>query len=201
MMKDVLSKMTGRQKLQYIFDYYKVQIALILAAVLVVGYGFCRLLTKPNVLVSVGLLNTTLGSSSKSMLTDGYLDTLTERGARDKVQLTGPLFISEDPGSDAYEYTYASSLKLQAQITDRSLDVVLLDEKSLAVLEKNGYLMKLPSSVRDEEGAASSDPYAISLEGTSFSQQANMSGTVYAGLIANTTRKEQAAQYIRYLLS
>ena len=54
MMKDVLSKMTGRQKLQYIFDYYKVQIALILAAVLVVGYGFCRLLTKPNVLVSVG---------------------------------------------------------------------------------------------------------------------------------------------------
>lgn len=195
-MRDRFAQMTRRQKLQYIFDYYKVQIALILTAVFLVGYGSFRLITRPNVLVSVGLLNTTLGSSSKSLLTDGYLDTLTERGARDQVKLTGPLFISGDPGSDAYEYAYASSLKLQAEITDRSLDVVLLDKNSLAVLEDNEYLMKLPASIR-----SSSDLYAVSLEGTSFSQQAKADGTMYAGIIANTKNKEQAVRYIRYLLS
>ncbi|MEE8827221.1 MAG: hypothetical protein SOH48_07820 [Eubacteriales bacterium] len=195
-MRDVLAQMTRRQKIRYIFDYYKVQIALILAAVLLVGYGSFRLITRPNVLVSVGLLNTTLSTPSKSVLTDGYLDTLSERGSRDQVKLTGPLFISGDPGSDAYEYAYASSLKLQAEITDRSLDVVLLDEKSLAVLEDNEYLMKLPSSIQK-----SSDPYAVSLDGTSFSQQAGMDGTVYAGIIANTKNEEQAVRYVRYLLS
>ena len=87
-MRDRFAQMTRRQKLQYIFDYYKLQIALILTAVFLVGYGSFRLITRPNVLVSVGLLNTTLGSSSKSLLTDGYLDTLTERGARDQVKLT-----------------------------------------------------------------------------------------------------------------
>ena len=56
--------------------------------------------------------------------------------------------------------------------------------------------MKLPASIR-----SSSDLYAVSLEGTSFSQQAKADGTMYAGIIANTKNKEQAVRYIRYLLS
>ena len=75
---------------------------------------------------------------------------------------------------------------------------VLIDDFTgyFAVLEDNEYLMKLPASIR-----SSSDLYAVSLEGTSFSQQAKADGTMYAGIIANTKNKEQAVRYIRYLLS
>ena len=95
-----------------------------------------------------------------------------------------------------FEYNYASNLKLLAQITDRSLDVVLMDRAAMKVMERNRYLMRLPDQISGE-----SDGYAAALPDKRCRALFGGRAEVCVGIIASTPRKEEALRYVRYLLS
>jgi ABC-type Fe3+ transport system substrate-binding protein len=76
-----------------------------------------------------------------------------------------------------------------ARITDKAIDVVIVDKYALHILEKNDYLMPLDSSLN--KTVASHKKIAIRL---------NSDKPLYACIIKNSIHKDEAIKYIHYLV-
>lgn len=102
-----------------------------------------------------------------------------------------------------YEYAYASSLKLLALMTDRKLDVVLMDPEACEQFSRNDYLMDLSDidGLQEYQGSLTLKGDALSLDGSTLADTAHFSGDVLIGIIQNTQRQDAAVQYIRYCMS
>lgn len=195
-MNGYMRELNTRQKLRYLWDYYRIRIGLGVLAVIAVIAALAHARTKPDIRLSVGMINLSSGNAA-GVLKDGYLDSLSKRGRKDTVHLAEGYRIADrtDDSLD-FEYTYASNLKLLAQITDRSLDVVLMDRAAMKVMERNRYLMRLPDQISGE-----SDGYAAALPDKRCRALFGGRAEVCVGIIASTPRKEEALRYVRYLLS
>ena len=195
-MNGYMRELNTRQKLRYLWDYYRIRIGLgVLAAIAVIG-ALAHARTKPDVRLTVGMINVSSGNAA-GVLKDGYLDSLLKHGRKDTVHLAEGYRIADrtDDSLD-FEYNYASNLKLLAQITDRSLDVVLMDRAAMKVMERNRYLMRLPDQISGE-----SDGYAAALPDKRCRALFGGRAEVCVGIIASTPRKEEALRYVRYLLA
>lgn len=193
--RDGFFSLPFRQKVQWIWDYEKLPLFGILLAIFVIASLAHHALTAPLVILRVAVINTELGEESKEFLTDSYLSALSSRSGRDSISLDASYVLTDNKDSAAYEYAYVSSIKLLAAITDKDLDVVLMDEKGADIMKKNGYLMDLTGDF-----PASDDGVTLSLDQTEFADAAGFSGDVRCGIIINTKRKEQAVHYLHYLL-
>jgi hypothetical protein len=193
--REGFSSLSFRQKVQWIWDYEKLPLFGILLALFVIVSLSHHALTAPHEILRVAVINTGLGDQSKEFLTDSYLSTLSSRSGRDSISLDASFVLTDNKDSAAYEYAYASSIKLLAAITDKDLDVVLMDETGADIMKKNGYLMDLTGDF-----PASDDGVTLSLDQTKFAEAAGFSGDVRCGIIMNTKRKEQAVHYLHYLL-
>ena len=195
-MNGYMRELNTRQKLRYLWDYYRIRIGLGVLAVIAVIAALAHARTKPDIRLSVGMINLSSGNAA-GVLKDGYLDSLLKHGRKDTVHLAEGYRIADrtDDSLD-FEYTYASNLKLLAQITDRSLDVVLMDRAAMKVMERNRYLMRLPDQIAGE-----SDGYAAALPDKRCRALFGGRAEVCVGIIASTPRKEEALRYVRYLLS
>lgn len=195
-MNGYMRELNTRQKLRYLWDYYRIRIGLGVLAVIAVIAALAHARTKPDVRLTVGMINLSSGNAA-GVLKDGYLDSLLKHGRKDTVHLAeGYRIAYRTDDSLDFEYTYASNLKLLAQITDRSLDVVLMDRAAMKVMERNRYLMRLPDQISGE-----SDGYAAALPDKRCRALFGGRAEVCVGIIASTPRKEEALRYVRYLLS
>ena len=195
-MNGYMRELNTRQKLRYLWDYYRIRIGLGVLAVIAVIGALAHARTKPDVRLTVGMINVSSGNAA-GVLKDGYLDSLLKHGRKDTVHLAEGYRIADrtDDSLD-FEYNYASNIKLLAQITDRSLDVVLMDRAAMKVMERNRYLMRLPDQISGE-----SDGYAAALPDKRCRALFGGRAEVCVGIIASTPRKEEALRYVRYLLS
>ena len=175
-MNGYMRELNTRQKLRYLWDYYRIRIGLGVLAVIAVIAALAHARTKPDIRLSVGMINLSSGNAA-GVLKDGYLDSLLKHGRKDTVHLAEGYRIADrtDDSLD-FEYTYASNIKLLAQITDRSLDVVLMV-------------------------SGESDGYAVALPAKQCRALFGGRAEVCVGIIASTPRKEEALRYVRYLLS
>jgi hypothetical protein len=183
-----------KQKLQYIWDYYKPQIALVLIVCILGISGIVHLITKKTVLLTTACVDIDVGEETLSDLSDGYIRTITTDVRNPSVTVLNHMtLLSTDGEQDgvSYEYAYASEAKLTAMITDEKLDIVLMDEDALEVFTRNDYLMELPDEDSDH----------IEITDCPLMKKAGFSDPVYAGIIANTTHKEEALTYLQYLQS
>ena len=85
-MNGYMRELNTRQKLRYLWDYYRIRIGLGVLAVIAVIAALAHARTKPDIRLSVGMINLSSGNAA-GVLKDGYLDSLLKHGRKDTVHL------------------------------------------------------------------------------------------------------------------
>ena len=184
----------GIKKIEYILDYYKLPIVLSI----IIIYIFCslsyKLITKKNTLLSVAAINIEISSENIPKFSDNYLISRNFSSKKYNINFYNNLISEGNPNDGvSYEYAYASSMKLLALMTDKTLDIVLMDEKTYQTFSNNEYLYNLYDLNLSENTTNNQD--AILISSPYFSDE------IYIGIIQNSRHLEEAVQYINYLIN
>ena len=206
-LRETLRGMDRRQRITYLWDYYKWFFILLIIAGGILIYSLTTVLTRKKTVLSVALVNVQAADSILDSITDQFLQMEPEDFSGGTVKYERNLLIAADPedstqdgstgsvtdsevsytasgtdGGASYEYSYASQMKLLAMITDKKLDVVIMDQHTRDIFQRQDYMSA-----------------CVSLEGTSLYRKAGFSAPVYAGIIRNTQRPESAEKYLEML--
>lgn len=141
--RDAFRKMNVREKLDYIFTYYKLPILLGMIALAVIGSALHRQLTKKEAVLYAAFINVSVGESLEDTLTAQFIARSGESTKKNEVYLYRDLYLSDDASFVNHEYAYASRLKLLGAINAKKLDLVLMNREGYDILSQNGYLMEL----------------------------------------------------------
>lgn len=149
-----LAQLHGKQKIQYIWDYYKLPIAVCLILLYIIGYTAYGHFSKKEVLLYAGLVNVSAGGQLTDGLSGGFLDFLDADASKTELKLYTGLYLTDDPDDPDHEYAYASRIKIIAAIDGEQLDVVLMDRRAFDAFSQNGYLADMEELLQDLEPEA-----------------------------------------------
>lgn len=138
-----LRRLHGKQKLQFLWDYYKLPLAVLCIAVSVAAYSIYGHMTQKNTILYTALINVTAGEELRQNLTDAFLKSIDIDSSKYNCQLYTGLYLTEDMNSAYHAYTYASRMKILAAIDARQMDVALMDQEAFDAFSQNGYLYEM----------------------------------------------------------
>ena len=185
-----------RVKLQYIWDYYKLPLAILIIILAVFISVMYRHLTAKTPVLYLAALNVVTGNTLTEALTDGFLRNEKKNPKKEEVLYYQNLYLTDDTSDPDYSYAYASEIKLLSTIEAQKLDVVITDKKSYVALAEHGYLYDLQELFADvipEEARLSGIASASQLF-----QDAGFPEDLYIGIIRNTPRLETAKDFLAY---
>ena len=139
----------GTAKIAYIWEYYKLPIAIGCIFLYIAGYMLHGYLTHKEVVLYTALVNVSEVIPSEELSTDflNYLDTDVRKN---EVELYEGLYLTDDESSPDYGYVYASNTKITASIAGKLLDVVLMDQKAFDMLAQRGCLCNVEELLRQK---------------------------------------------------
>ncbi|MBR1742899.1 MAG: hypothetical protein IJ733_13730 [Lachnospiraceae bacterium] len=220
-----ISSLSGTQKLQYFWDYYKLH----LITVLVLLGSLCSFLhhrlTQKETVLYLGFANVVIGDDSSKKFGDDFLSTNHQNPSKKQVYFYKDLSLTDEANSINQEYAYVSRMKLLASIEARQLDIVLMNQEAFDAFSQSGYLddmdkllqTKLPKlypdlkdtlslnttssgeDAADDSSKVETYAMAINLDTSPLIKKLGFPDTVYLGVLKNSPRKETAAAYIQYL--
>ncbi len=196
---ETLRSLHGRKRLEQIWTYYKLPIFLVLLAIYAVCYIGYRQATRKNEVLYLAMVNVSAGQQLTEQLTQGFLDQqgLTQK---DDVYLYNGLLLSEEADQ---QYVYASRMKIMGALAADQLDVVLMDAEARDAFLEEGYLADLRTldpGLADQPGLDGSGLW-LNVSDAPMIQAAGFPDKVYLGVIIQAPHPEEAAAFIRYLLS
>lgn len=180
----------GRKKLEYIWDYYKLHIIIILILCYFIGYIAYNFITKKEVILSVAAVNIDFSQEDALKLTEGYLTYQDMNTKKYGIDFHNSLMSQGNEADGAsYEYAYASSMKLLAMMTNASLDIVIMDEKAYNTFSNNAYLHPLNDLSLNTTQKGDAVPVKF------------LSSDIFIGIIDNSKNMEESRKYIYYIIN
>ena len=228
--RDSFRRMNAAEKAEYIFAYYKLPIILLALLLYVLSYGTYRAVNRKEVLLYVGFCNVAVGDDLGKILTEEFVADTGRSPRKQEVCVYADLYLSKDPAPENREYAYASRLKVQGAIHAKQLDIVLMNREAYDLLSEIGYLMELTPAVLpadaeiqglltenkvvlednelalllgEEEEYRENAVYqvnGINLSRTPLMQGANLTDTVFLGVMPNSPRLDAVTEYLAWLL-
>ena len=207
-----LKKMSFRDKLWYIWEYYKIHM-LIGCVILFFLYALGTIFYQKSFTTQLFfiVMNDRSGSEADYEGLANEFKTRMGYGKKDKVEVDSSLYISFEESTSQLDY--ASLAKVTAIVASKDLDVLISDSPAVEHYASNGAFLNLeevlPADLwdmvkddvymaKDENG--NSFPAAISLDDSYFHEK---TGTqmeeAYFSLINNSTRTDTAFEFLRYL--
>ena len=186
-------KLSAKQKLQYVWDYYKIHIIVTVVLICAIFSIIKTIKASNSADLYVAYVNVAVDEDMTNALEDQ--SGLIISSYRD-------LLITEDPSSENLQYAYASSMKLMSAISAEKLDIIIGDSFALDNANSSDYLLDPkefikannpslldefePLFIRDDAG----NPYAIDISGFSPFSEAGYTEPIYLGIIASDTNTE-----------
>lgn len=140
-----------KQKLQYIWDYYKLPIAIICIATYIVIYIIYGHYTHKDTTLYTALVNVTAGENLTDRLSNDFLQSQNIDTTKNTLNLYSNLYLTSDKDNIYHEYTYASRIKILATIDSEQLDIVIMNKEAFDAFAQNGYLCNLDRLLAKEE--------------------------------------------------
>jgi hypothetical protein len=216
--------MSPAEKLEYIWEYYKWPILLTLLVLGILIWSARRELTRKEPVLYLALANITVGEDLEQTLTTGYLTASGHNPRRQEVYVYRDLYLSDDADVLNHEYAYASRTKMMGAVQTQKLDVVLMNREAYDLLSAQGYLLPLddpalPPLVSNEvvvsdnaiewqlnetdthERVTETEQNALALYDCPLFRSAGFEDSLYAGIIANSPRAEEALRFLRFIVS
>ena len=139
----ILQSLPWKKKIQYIWDYFKLPLAVLCIFLYVIIYAAYRHLTYKEPVLYTALVNVNAGETLTEQLNENFLDAMDIDTSRNKLHLYLGLYLTDDENNAYHEYTYASRTKILASIDAEQLDVVLMDQEAFDAFSQNGYLCNI----------------------------------------------------------
>ena len=149
--QETFKALHGRQKLQYVWDYYKLPLAVLCIFLYIIGYSLYGHFTHKETLLCTALVNVSAGETLTEQLNTGFLDFTGADRKKEQLELYTGLYLTDDENSPYHEYTYASRMKILASINNKELDVVLMNKEAFDSFSQNGYLCNLEELLTAED--------------------------------------------------
>lgn len=141
----------GRQRIQYIWDYYKLPLLVACIILYIIGYIIYGKVTHKDVALYIASVNITMSDSLSAELTDGFLSVSGIDSSRNSVSLYSNLYLTDDTDDEMFQYSYASSMKILGSIDGELLDVVIMNQEAFDAFSQNGYLCDLETLLTDAD--------------------------------------------------
>ena len=186
-----------RKKLQFVWDYYKLPLAIAAIILVVTASVVHRYLTAKEPVLYLAAVNVVTGETLTEKLTDGFLDFVNRDPQKTEVVYYSNLFLTEDRSDPDYQYAYGSEIKLMGMIEAKKLDVVFSDKKTYDAFSKQGYLYDLNDLFTDQIPEEVRLTGVIS--GSPLLQAAGFPEDIYIGVLKNSSRTEAAKAFLIYL--
>lgn len=138
-----LNQLHGKKKIQYIWDYYKLPLAVLCIFLYIIFYILYHHFSYKNTVLYTALVNVTVGEDLEKGLTIDFLNFLNLNTSKNKLELYTGLYLTDDEQNAYHPYTYASRMKILATIDGELLDVVLMNKEAFDAFSQNGYLCDL----------------------------------------------------------
>lgn len=210
--KEKLKKMSGRDRLWYIWEYYKFHIAaaiVVIALLSVVGSSLYRQTFTTR--LAIAIINDRSGETSHLLDLENDLKESLNCGKKDLIEINTGLYATYD--DTVSQYGYATLAKISALVASKGLDVMIADQASIdhygeidafdnleELLPKDLYAKVEPFIYQAVRSDGTAVPAAISLESTRFSQVSGVTiNPPYLAVVSGSPRKEAAVEMIRYL--
>ena len=123
--RDCLTTLHGKQKIQYIWDYYKLPIVICLIILYIIGYTVHGHFSKKETLLYTGLVNISAGERLTDKLDRGFLNSLDADTSKTDMKLYTGLYLTDNPDDPNHEYTYASRIKIIASSCSSSMEAII----------------------------------------------------------------------------
>ena len=146
------AEMSLPQKAEYVFEYYKFPLVLILIAAVALGSVLYYRLTRRDPLLYVAYVNFAVGDSMDTALGEDFVRSAGENPRKSEVRVYRNLYLSRDPSAQNHETAYASRLKVLAAATGGQLDVLLMNREAYDILSSDGYLLPLEPLLEKDPG-------------------------------------------------
>ena len=208
-----LKRMSFRDKIWYIWEYYKFHILGVIGISLVlyvIGTSMYRS-TFDTVFSCVYLNN----RSEQELNTD-----LVTKGFREHLELNDKQLISTESmyisyGNDATEFSYASLAKIPALVASRQLDVMICDQENFDHFASLDGFYNLETSLPEDVLSLVKDrivygtsqegvtiPCGIDLTGTAFARQSHLAmEPAILSIVGNSTHMDYISEFLRYIFS
>ena len=151
---EAFSAMSLPRKLEYIFEYFKFPLVLILIAVVALGSLLYSRWTHRDTLLYVAYANISVGDTMDAAMGEGFLRSIGADPGKSEVRIYRNLYLSQDPSAQNHEFAYASRLKVMASTANGQLDVLLMNREAFNILSSSGYLLPLDSLLERDPALA-----------------------------------------------
>lgn len=209
-------QLDAKGKWQYFKDYYLLKCIVAVLLIGFVGYvGFVTLGPKDESELYGMVLNDKLDQTESNKLLDDFSQAIGITGDRHTYML------DDTYNLDPKDPDYTTQQKISTYAFAKTLDIIIAEEDTLKYIAESGYLADLTqilpsdlySTVTDElvftkqDSDESEWAYGISLENSSLYQSISLNHAyengrkMAIGIIGNTPKRENAVQFVQYLLT
>ena len=214
--KKTMAGMSWKDKLEYLWTYYKWVLAVAAGVILLICIVVSSIMNKSVTTLYGGtIINAELSEEGEAYLTDDWFEHLGGVDKKEKVELTtsyyNDLSTTQDPEADA-----AAAMRVTAMVAAKELDYVIMDELSFNYYKKATIFSSLEEVLSQElidelndrivyytdEEEGVTYPIALDITDTTFVQDCiHGSKTLYIAFPGNTDRTERNDQFLEYLLN
>jgi hypothetical protein len=208
--KEKLSDMTFRNKLAYLWMYYRIQAFATIVAVALAGYIVYTIVT-PDIKTQfyAAIINNTIHTETLDQLTIDFSNYLQIDPKIEKVDINSGFYFNADG-----EYAMNMRQALTTYVSAQEIDVIIAPESEFKNFAYYGYFNKLsdqlPTDVysdltdyfymSDQEDSPERNVYGIYLtESDLFKKNANNKDPYILGIVANSKHPDNTVDFIKYL--
>ena len=148
---ETLKALSGKKKIQYIWDYYKLPLALFGILLYILIYVSYNHFTHKDTILYAALVNVNAGADLTEGLSDDFVEYLNLAPSKNKLELYTGLYLTDDEQNAYFQYAYASRMKILAAIDGEMLDIVLMNREAFDAFSQNGYLCDLEDFLVQED--------------------------------------------------
>lgn len=205
-----LSALTWKERLIYVWDYYKLLMAAVLLVIALISLGVTIYKNKQlNQLLTVYFVNCNSLVLNSDEISDEFITSIGGISEKDVIRIDTTVYLSDD-GS---QYSMSNQVKITAMVSSGNVDVMLMDPEMFAVYAEQEYFRDLSDVLTAEQKEKWSDLLIIDektgkVNGIDLTEapalqkrEAYFGDTVYGGVILNSTRLEYCDEFFEYLLS
>lgn len=205
--KEQWERLNRKQKIQFIWDYYKFPIVVCLIFIYIIGYNIYGYFSRKEALLYTALVNVSAGEQLEKQLGDGFMEFTGADASKNEIVLYKGLYLTSDQNNPNHEYTYASRIKIIASVDNEQLDIVLMNKEAFDAFSQNGYLCNLKELLQDSapdspayQAVTEEYPMGLDVSREGLFKEAGFEEPVYLGVIANSPRMDAAVEYINFII-
>lgn len=200
---DKWKKMSKKQKLAYFNDYYRNKIIVLLIALGFIGsLIYTILLPKPEIVVSIAVVNDYWNADKTEELTKELSSYLMLEAEKQEIQIDATYFLKETGMGNEI----ANTQRLVVKFAAGDINIVIADKLKFDEFAANKTFVKVPEVIKETdsyEERLTSDSYGISLKDSKLLKELDSSQKeMVLGILANTDNEdyEYISKIVKYIL-